>query len=215
MNTKWTRFILIFGVLLAIPASVWADDGNLRALIRKVGIHGNIGVRNPTDSDVTRGVSFGPSVGLAPGHTNGWKYPFALNMFSEYLHGSNGQQFGTVHTSALVGGIGYGWHFGQLSIGPDVEVGYAFNHASVTGDAGAFESSGPLSMHADNSWLIRPELKAEYFITRKLTFRTSVDYTRMQPAITVITPTGTLDNRWNLSSVHANVGVGFYPFRKK
>ena len=153
--------ILIFGVLLAVPASAWADDGNLRALIRKVGIHGNLGVRNPTDSDVTRGVSVGPSVGVAPGHSNGWKYPFAFNMFSEYLHGPNGQQFGTVHTRALAAGIGYGWHFGQLSIGPDVEVGYAFNHTSVTGDAGAFEESGPLQMHAANSWLLRPELKAE------------------------------------------------------
>ena len=215
MNTKRTRSILIFSVFLAVHAPAWADDGNLRALIRKVGIHGNLGFRNPTDSDVTRGVSVGPSVGLAPGHSNGFKYPFALSMFSEYLHGSNGEQFGTVRTQALVGGVGYGWHFGQLSIGPDLEVGYAFNHASVTGDAGAFGESGPLQMHAANSWLLRPALKAEYSITRKLTFRTSVDYTRMQPSITVITPTATLDNRWNLSSVHANVGVGFYPFRKK
>ena len=94
---------------------------------------------------MTRGVSFGPSVGLAPGHTERVEVAAALNMFSEEpLHGFNGEQFGTVRPRALVGGDGLGWRLGQLSIGPDFEVGYAFNHSSVTGDAGAFEESGPL-----------------------------------------------------------------------
>ena len=40
MNTKWTRFILVFGMFCAVPASALADDGNLRTL--------NCKVRHPT-----------------------------------------------------------------------------------------------------------------------------------------------------------------------
>jgi len=188
---------------------------NAIALIRKAGVHGNVGYRRPTDSNVTRGVTFGPSVGLSPGRTNGWKYPVALTMFSEDLHGPNGQQFGSVRTRAILAGVGYGWHFERFSMGPQVEVGYAFTHGTLTEDPSrAFDAQGPVSMHVDNGWIVRPEFKLEYFISSKFTLRTSVDYIRLQPAIVVTTPAGVINDGWNMSNIHANVGVGFYPFRK-
>ena len=71
----------------ARPTPERADtfEDKILALIRKVGVHGNMSVRHPTDNDVTRGLTFGPSIGLSPGRTNGWKYPVALSMFSEDL----------------------------------------------------------------------------------------------------------------------------------
>jgi len=69
-------------------------------------------------------------------------------------------------------------------------------------------------VHADDAWMLRPEFKAEYFITEKLTFRTSLDYVRLQPEVTVTTPNAVISDQWSLNNVHANVGVGFYPFRK-
>ena len=190
-------------------------EQNILALIRKVGVHGNVSVRHPTDSDVTRGVSFGPSIGLSPGRTNGWKYPVALSMFSEYLHSPSGAQFGSVRTWALMAGVGYGWHFGELSVGPQVEVGYAFNHPSVDGDAPqAFASAGSVALDVSNSWMFRPEFKAEYLLTPKFSIRSSLDYVRLRPDVTVMTPAGAVPNTWDLSNVHANVGVAFYPLRK-
>ena len=205
-------------LLLAMGLSP-ANAGDLQdtaiTWIRKVGIHGNIGFRHPTDPDVSRGVSFGPSIGLSPGRNNGWKFPVALSMFSEDLHSPAGTQFGSVRTRALLAGIGYGWHFGRLSVGPQVEVGYAFNHGSIDDDgAEAFGPAGTASLHADNAWILRPEFKAEYFITQKVTFRTSVDYVRLAPHITVTTPNAVISDQWNMSNVHFNVGVGFYPFRQ-
>ena len=202
--------------LVAIPR---ADAGDLRdqaiTWIQKVGVHGNVGFRHPTDPDVSRGVTVGPSIGLSPGHANGWKFPAALSMFSEDLHSPGGTQFGHVRTRALLAGVGYGWHFGRLSVGPQVEAGYAFNHASMDGiGAAAFGPSVTGTLHADNAWIVRPEFKVEYFITPKVTFRTSVDYVRLRPDVAVTTPNAVISDQWNLSNVHANVGVGLYPFRK-
>lgn len=56
--------------------------------------------------------------------------------------------------------------------------------------------------------------EAEYFITPRFTFRVSGDYMLIRPDITVTTPAGTMSDRWNASNLHANVGLGFYPFRK-
>ena len=190
-------------------------EDNVLALIRKVGVHGNMGFRHPTDTDVTRGVTFGPSIGLSPGRTNGWKYPFALSMFSEDLHSPSGAHFGTVRTRALMAGIGYGWHFGDLSIGPQVEVGYAFNHSTLEDDAPqAFAAAGGVAIDVSNAWMLRPEFKGEYLLTPKWSVRASLDYVRLRPDVTVMTPSGAAPNTWDLSNVHMNMGVGFYPFRK-
>jgi hypothetical protein len=34
------------------------------------------------------------------------------------------------------------------------------------------------------------------------------------PRVTVITPSGTISERWNASNVSLSLGVGLYPFRK-
>jgi hypothetical protein len=219
MMTIWTRCALLgafLAMMVAAPARAEGFEDNMLALIRKVGVHGNLSVRHPTDNDVTRGVTFGPSIGLSPGRTNGWKYPVALSMFSQDLHSPSGAQFGSVRTWALVGGIGYGWHFRELSVGPQVEVGYTFNHSSLDGNAAqAFASPGSVSLDVSNAWMVRPEFKAEYMLTTKFSIRSSIDYVRLRPDVTVMTPTGTVPNTWDLSNVHANVGVAFYPFRKE
>src|SRR4030095_2191184 len=101
-------------LLVACPRSANAGDLRDTAItwIHKVGIHGNLALRHPTDPDVSRGVSFGGSIGLSPGHANGWKFPVALATFSEDLHSPSEIQFASVRTRALLAGIGYGWHSG-------------------------------------------------------------------------------------------------------
>jgi len=216
--TSTTRCACL-GALLAMigptPARAEGFEDNVLALIRKVGVHGNMSVRHPTDNDVTRGLTFGPSMGLSPGQTNGWKYPVALSMFTEDLHTPSGTQFGTVRTIALLAGIGYGWHFGELSVGPQLEVGYAFNHSTLEdGAPQAFGAPGGIAMGVSNAWMVRPEFKAEYLLTTKFSVRASLDYVHLRPDVTVMTPAGAVPDIWNLSNVHANVGVAFYPFRK-
>src|SRR5262245_32169461 len=99
-------------MLVCAPATAHAQSGFLREntarLIRKIGVHGNVSYRHPLDSDVSKGWGKGISIGLSPGHTNGWRYPFALTFFSQDLHSPSGETFASVRTRALLGGIGYG-----------------------------------------------------------------------------------------------------------
>ena len=210
--------VLTGAVMTAFPGRADAQSfikDNLGKIIRKVGVHANASFRHPTDEDVTKGTTFGGSIGLSPGQTNGWRYPVGLTLFDVNLHGPNGQQFALLRARALMAGIGYGWHFGRLSTGVSLQAGYADNSVRPRGDGpGAFNlPGGVLSMHASNSPLLRPQVKAEYFITPKFTFRVSGDYMLIKPDITVTTPVETISDRWNPSNLHANIGFGFYPFR--
>ncbi|SRR6266540_4889699 len=216
-----THTALLVTIVLALaPPSAQAQShafkDNVARMIRKVGVHGNVSFRHPTDTDVTKGTSLGGSIGLSPGRTNGWRYPVGLTMFREHLHSPNGEEFSLVRTRAITAGIGYGWHFGNLSTGVQLQTGLSFNHGSIHGDMPrAFGvPNGAVSVHAGKAVLLKPEVKAEYFLTPKFTLRVSLDYMRLRPDIVVTTPTGQFDDRWDLSNVHANVGIGFYPFRK-
>ena len=212
--------IVAVGILALMPSTANAQSSAIKdnavRLIRKVGIHLNESYRHPLDSDVTKGWGTGVSIGLSPGRTNGWRYPFALTFFSQDLHSPNGIEFASVRTRAILGGIGYGWHFGRLSTGVQVQTGYAFNHATLGEDVEhAFDvPDGTVSLDVGNSWLIRPAIKAEYFITTKFTVRVSGDYVYSRPDIVVTTPDRRLERQWDQSNLHANFGVAFYPFRK-
>src|SRR5262245_45650276 len=114
---KLMKLGLLGGVLVAfIPGSARAQSEAMKnratEFVRKVGIHLNLSLREPTDPDVTKGRTYGVSVGLSPGRTNGFTFPVGLTMFSENLHSPNGEQFATLNTKAVMAGIGYGWHFG-------------------------------------------------------------------------------------------------------
>src|SRR5262245_6157185 len=178
-------------VLVSPPARAGVIKENVARLIKKIGLHANVSYRHPLDHDVTKGWGYGVSLGLSPGHTNGWKYPFALTFFTQDLRSPNGVEFASVRTRALLGGIGYGWHFGRFSTGVQLQTGYAVNHASVRDNLeDAFGvPSGTVSIDIGNSWLLRPAIKAEYFLTSKVSVRVSGDYVYMRPRIVVTTPT--------------------------
>jgi hypothetical protein len=219
---KCSCFPVLAVLIMMLPSTARAQSSfikqNTALLIEKIGIHGNVSYRYPLDSDVRGGWGKGVSFGLSPGRTNGWRYPFALTFFTQGLRSANGDEFASVRTRAILGGIGYGWHFGRLSTGVQVQTGYAFNHASLKEDVlgHAFQvPDGIVSIDTKNSWLVRPEIKAEYFITHKFTVRVSGDYVYIRPGIVVTTPNERFERQWDESNLHFNVGVAFYPFRKR
>ena len=73
--------------VVVAPARAQSDfiKDNAGKIIRKVGVHASVGLRHPIDDDVSSGRSIGVSVGLAPGLTNGWKYPVSLSWYHENL----------------------------------------------------------------------------------------------------------------------------------
>lgn len=212
--------VLLTAALLAAPSTVHAQQefikSNVAKMIRKIGVHANTSFRAPTDNDVTTSGTYGLSVGLAPGETNGWRYPVGLVFFSEHLNGPSGREFAVLRGRAILAGIGYGWHFGKLSTGVSMQAGYVDYRVRPEGDVlSAFNlPSGSVNMDVGNTWLLRPQIKAEYFLTRKFTVRVSGDYLVSRPDVVVTTPAGRATTRWDASNFHANVGIGFYPFHK-
>ena len=218
MKTYHASALLLIGVLMT-PAPAQAQPefvkDNVTRIVRKLGVHVNMSVREPIDSDVSKGTSFGGSIVLGGGRSTGWKYPVALTTFNEYLHAPGGEQFATLKGWGIVGGIGYGWNFGKFTTSTALQTGVMFNSARLDGNAPqAFNVAGPVSITVGNSLLLRPKASIEYFITPRFTLRTSADYLLTQPKVIVNTPAGPVADRWNASNFHATFGIGFYPFRK-
>lgn len=217
---KLMTYVTLTVALLAAPSTVQAQQefikNNVGRMIRKIGVHANASFRAPTDSKVTTSGTYGLSVGLSPGETNGWRYPVSLAFFSEHLNAPSGREFAVLRGRAVLAGIGYGWHFGKLSTGASMQAGYVDYRVRPEGDVlSAFNlASGTVTMDVGNTWLLRPQIKAEYFLTRKVTVRVSGDYLFSRPDVVVTTPAGREATRWDASNYHANVGIGIYPFHK-
>jgi hypothetical protein len=216
------NFALIGALLIALvprPAHAQGDflKDTVGKMVRKVGFHASTSFSDPIDQkNIVRDGSYGLSVGLAPGLTNGWRYPFGFGWFTEELKGPSGASFVKLQSLPVVGGIGYGWHFGKLSTGIQMQAGWAFNSGKGIGDMGAaFGAPGfPISVDIGDSFVVPPQAKVEYFLTPKFTVRTSLNYVMAHPMVTVTTPEGTTSKRWDASNVTLSVGIGVYPFRK-
>ena len=213
-----TSLVLVLTLLPrpALAQSEFVKD-NLGKLIRKVGFHASTSFADPVGTDkVQRDGSWGVSVGLAPGKTNGWRYPFGIAWYTEQLVSPNGQSFGDLRARPIYGGIGYGWHFGKLSTGIQVQAGWSFNSFKANDALGPAFGFSPTDVAIDvgDSFAVRPQFKVEYFLTEKFTVRSSLNYVFTNPVVTVATPNGVTSSRWNASNVSLAIGVGFYPFRK-
>ena len=211
--------VAIILALLPRPAAAQSEfvKGNLTKLIRKVGFHASTSFADPVGTDrVRRDGSYGVSVGLAPGKTNGWRYPFGIAWYTEELVSPNGPVFGELRARPIYGGIGYGWHFGKLSTGIQLQAGWSFNTFKANGDIAPAFGFAPtdIAVHVGNSFAVRPQFKVEYFLTPKFTVRGSLNYVFTNPRVTISTPNGVTSDRWNASNVSLAVGIGVYPFRR-
>lgn len=206
--------------LLPAPAQAQGDlKDTLTKIVKKVGFHASTSFADPLNTqDADKDGSWGLSVGLAPGKTNGWRYPVGIAWFTEDLRApGSGEIFAKFRSRPIVGGIGYGWHFGQkFSTGIQLQAGWAFNSVKPEGDASSafFVPGNPVFIDVGNAPVLRPQAKVEYFLTPKFTLRSSLNYVFTRPRVTVTTPQGVISDHWNASHVSLSVGVGIYPFRK-
>src|SRR5436190_1977555 len=90
--------VAFFFAATAVPAIAQPEFSkeNITKIIRKVGIHANVGEMKPFADNVTKGLTKGVSVGLAPGVHNGGKFPVGISWYSEDLNGPTGTQFATL-----------------------------------------------------------------------------------------------------------------------
>jgi hypothetical protein len=212
---------LIGALLIALlphPAHAQGEfiKNKLTNLIQKSGIYLGTSTRTSPDNDVVMARTWGVSYGTAS-KSAGWKFPFSLSGYRADLESSGGTQFGDIRTRQIISGIGYQWAHGKMIYSAQLGVGYSFNKIALDAAAAsaAFTTAGqPVSYDIDNSWVIRPQVKAEYFFHRKASIRAQLGYTFTDPDVVIVTPTETLTREWRPHHVQFNVSVGFFPFLK-
>ncbi|HJU42481.1 MAG TPA: hypothetical protein VJ691_06680 [Vicinamibacterales bacterium] len=212
---------LIGALVLALmpsPAQAQADfiKDKLKDIIQTSGVYVSMSSRTPIDNDVDMGRTFGIGWGMAGRNPrDGKKYPFSFSSYSGNLEtDSTGARFGRFKAQQIMSGIGYQWVRGKMKYGAQVGVGYSFNKVTLDpGVAIAFGVPEPVGVDVSNSWVVRPQAKAEYFLHSKLSLRTQLSYTYTDPDVVIRTVNQTFTQQWRPHHVHLSVAVGVFPFR--
>jgi hypothetical protein len=203
--------------LIPLPAQAQGDvvKSKLKELIEKSGVYASASTRTSVDDDVRMGTSFGIGYGKAGAKRTGIKFPLSLSGYRAGLQTTEGAEFGTVKASQILTGVGYQWVFGKMVYGAQLNVGYSFNKVDVDANAPAvFSAAPPLRVDVSNSFVVRPLVKAEYFLHHKLSVRTQLSYTYSDPKVTVTTTQGQFSEEWNPHHMRASIALGVFPFRK-
>lgn len=214
------RDLGLIGALMftLLPHAAEAQDfkGKLKTLIEKSGVYASATTRSSIDNDVVMGPSIGLGYGTAGEKHTGIKFPLSLSGYRADLRTADGAGFGTVKSRQILAGIGYQWVFGKMVYGAQLNLGYSFNDVSIDANTPAvFSAAPPLRIDASNSFVVRPLVKAEYFLHHKVSLRTQLSYTYTDPEVVVTTAAGQFADEWRPHHVRASIAVGVFPFRKK
>lgn len=204
--------------LLPAPAFAQGDfvKDKVKSLIEKSGVYVSVNSRTPIDEDVQMGQSFGIGYGTAASMKNGWKYPFAFSTYGGDLETTSGAAFGRFRARQLMTGVGYQWVHGKMILGTQLGVGYSFNHIAANGDAPAFfNTTSAVALSASNSFVLRPQVKAEYFVSKKFSLRTQLSYTYTNPDVVVTIGDQRLTRDWRPQHMQLSAALGYFPFKKR
>lgn len=199
------------------PAQAQSDfiKSKLKELITRSGVYVQASSRSSIDNDVRMGRSFGIGYGIAGRQTKGRKIPFSFGGYSGDLETAGGSEFGRFKATQVMSGIGYSWVHGKMVYGAQMGVGYSFNKVTLhDGVSTAFGVEGPVAVDVSDSWVLRPQVKAEYFLTRKVALRTQLSYTYTDPDVTVRTGAEEISHEWRPHHMQLSFAVGVFPFRK-
>jgi hypothetical protein len=217
------RNLGLFGALLLalLPAPVQAQGDvikdKLKSLIETAGIYVSMSTRSSLDDDVQMGPSLGIGYGSASRNPrSGRKYPFSFSSYHGNLEtDANNTRFGRFSAKQIMSGFGYQWVRGKMIYSTQLGLGYSFNNVTLDpGTAIAFGVPEPVGVEVSNSFVVRPQAKAEYFIHRKLSVRGQLSYTYTDPDVVINTVNGSFTREWQPHHVHLSVALGFFPLRK-
>jgi hypothetical protein len=217
-----TRHLGLFPILLMLfmpsPAQAQGDfmKSKVKEIIEKSGVYVSAATRTSVDNDVVMGPTFGIGYGTAGAKRDGWKYPFSYSGYRGDLATTEGVEFGEFKAKQIMSGVGYQWVRGKMVYSAQLGLGYSFNKITLLPAAPtAFNSSDALRYDVSNSFVVRPQVKAEYFVHHKLSLRTQLSYTFTDPDVVVHTATESITREWRPHHVHLSFAVGVFPFRKR
>ena len=207
-------------ILLLVPRPALAQGdfikSNLKRWIEKTGVYVSASSRTSLDDEVKMGRSYGIGLGFASEHQrSGRKYPFSFSSYNADLETAGGNDFGRIRARQIMSGIGYSWVHGKMVYGAQMGVGYSFNHVTLDpGVAVAFGVPEPVSVDVSNSFVLRPQVKAEYFLFPKLSLRLQGSYTYTDPDVVIHTVVQDFVHDWHTNHWQVSLGVGIFPLRK-
>ncbi len=211
---------LIGALLVALwpsPAQAQSDflKSKIKDLIERSGVYVQASTRSSIDNDVRMGRSLGVGYGIAGRQKKGRKIPFSFGGYSGDLETAEGSEFGRFKATQIMSGIGYSWVYGKMTYGAQLGVGYSFNKVTLNdGVSAAFGVPGAVAVDVSNSWVLRPQIKAEYFLNRKISLRSQLSYTYTDPQVTVRTGAQEISHEWRPHHMQLSFAVGVFPFRK-
>jgi hypothetical protein len=206
-------------VVLPAPAQAQGDfiKDTLKNLIEKSGVYVSLSTRTSIDNDVNMGPSLGIGYGTAsPNPRTGKKFPFSFSSYSADLEtAATNAKFGRFKARQIMSGVGYQWVRGKMIYSAQLGLGYSFNDVALdTGVSEAFGVPQPVRVSVSNSFVVRPQGKAEYFLHRKVSVRGQLSYTYTDPDVVIHTGVEDLTREWRPHHVQVSVAMGFFPFRK-
>lgn len=205
--------------LVPAPAQAQGDfiKDKLKSLIETAGVYVSLSSRSAIDNDVNMGRTLGIGYGSASRNPRtGKKFPFSFSSYSGDLETSDDHnRFGRFSAKQIMSGIGYQWVRGKTIYSTQLGLGYSFNDVTLDpGVAIAFGVPEPVGVAVSNSFVVRPQAKAEYFIHRKLSVRGQLSYTYTDPDVVITTVHERLVREWQPHHVQLSIAMGFFPLRK-
>ena len=210
-----TKRVLVCAVLAVVVTATNASAQMITNMAKRAGIGGSVGGIFPLDDDVTAGKAFGFNFGLAPEPGLGFTLGFGWYTADLTLSGVSGdREVGDLRIRPVMAGVGYTWVNGRVATGVSINAGISFNSIRLNDQYRTFFGPGTeVRVDASNSFAVRPQLRVEYAVARKVGVFSSAGYFFTEFDNVIETPIGRFENEWDASSFNLFVGVMVYPFR--
>ena len=208
-----SRVLLCAVFALAVTANASAQV--ITNMVKRVGVGGSVGGIFTFDDDVNTGMAFGVNAGLAPAPGFGPTLGLGWYQGDLTLSGVSGdREVGRLRIRPLMAGVGYTWVKDRVAVGLSINAGISFNSIRLNDEYRNFFGPGTETrVDSSNSFAVRPQLRVEYAVARKVGVYTSAGYFFTEFDNVIETPVGRFENEWDASSFNLFVGVMVYPFK--
>ena len=207
--------VLMCAVLALAVTATNASAQVITNMVKRVGVGGLVGGIFTFDDEVNTGVAFGVNAGLAPAPGFGPTLGLGWYQADRTLSGVSGdREVGRLRVRPLMAGVGYTWVKDRVAVGLSINAGISFNSIRLNDEYRNFFGPGTeVRIDSSNSFAVRPQLRVEYAVARKVGVYTSAGFFITEFDNVIETPVGRFENEWDASSFNLFVGVMVYPFK--
>jgi len=209
------KCVLVCALLACTVAATNASAQIVANTAKRAGIGGSVGGYFTFDDEVNVGPAYGVNFGLAPAPGFGPSIGFGWYEGDLKLSGVSGdREVGQLRIRPLMAGVGYTWMHGRVATGVSINAGISFNSIKLNDQYKTFFGPGTeVRVDASNSFAVRPQLRVEYAVAKKVGVFSSAGFFFTKFDNVIETPVGRFENEWDGSSFNLFVGAMVYPFR--